>query len=150
MYSSSTPSVYGSDCPNVWSSTLPPGDGALAGDRVRVDLLHVGQHRLGLDLDAPARVEQRLDDDRRRRGADLGEHLAVGARDLLPVVRVDEEHARPDDVGEAGAGLLERPADELEAEPHLLVRALRRVAVARDRRRAGDVDLVRPATTARE
>jgi hypothetical protein len=24
MYSSSTPSVYGSLCPNLWSSTLPP------------------------------------------------------------------------------------------------------------------------------
>ena len=45
-------------------------DGALAGDRV-ADRSASRQHRVGLDLDPPARVEQALDDDRRRRGPDL-------------------------------------------------------------------------------
>ena len=77
------------------------------------------------------------------------EDLAVGARDLLPVGRVDDEHARADDVGEARPRLLERVADELEAEAHLVVRALRRLAF-------GGIGAVpatwtgRPATSARE
>ena len=73
----------------------------------------------------------------------------MGAGDLLPVVDVDEVKARSDDVGEADARSPERLADELEAEPCLLVGALRRVGLCRDRRRAGHVDPP-PATTARE
>ena len=56
---------------------------ALAGDRRREDLLHVGQyHRLGLDLDEPARVEQLRDDPGRRRPR-RRERLAVRAADLV-------------------------------------------------------------------
>ena len=105
----------------------------------RVDLLHPGS-TASASISTRQRGSSSPVDDRRRRGADLGEHLAVRARDLLPVGRVDDEDPRPDDVGEAGARLLERLADELEAEAHLLVRALRRIAVPRDRRRARDVD----------
>ena len=60
-----------------------------------------GKDGFGLDLDAPLRVEELFDGDHGGGGADVGEDLAVGAADLLPVFGVGEVHARADDVLEA-------------------------------------------------
>ena len=114
-------------------------DGALARDRRRIDLLH-GSTRLRLDLDLPARVEQATDHEHRARRPDLGKDLAVRASDFLPVVRLRQVDPGPDDIREARAGFGERVADDLEAELCLLVGALGRLAFARDRCRAGDVN----------
>ena len=78
MNSSSTPSVYGSPEPKWWSSTL----GVLGPSGVPSG----PDHRLGLDLDEPARVEQ-LGDDAGRRRARGAERLAVGAADRVDVAR---------------------------------------------------------------
>ena len=45
-------------------------------------------HGVGLDLDLPARVQERRHDHHRRRRPDLAEHLTVDASDLGPVLRV--------------------------------------------------------------
>ena len=96
-------------------------------------------HRLGLDLDLPGRVEQRRDD-AGRGGPRLAEDLAVRARHVRPVRAIGDEHPRAHDVVDRRAGALERLGDDREAEPRLLVGALgRRRAVRRDRRGAGDV-----------
>ena len=123
---------------------------ALARDRVGVDLLHVAENGVGFDLDPPARVEQALDDDGGRRGPDLREHLAVRSRDLLPVLHVRQVDARSHDVREAGTCLAERAAEDLEAQPRLLVGARR---ADRPRRGIGavpDTCTWPPLTTARE
>src|SRR3954471_23379363 len=98
MYSSSTPSVYGSPDPNLWSRTLAPAPGAATlplpvidggkicsivakyrrAERSSTDV------RLSLDLDEPARVEQ-TGHDPGRRGACLAERVAVRAGDLVDV-----------------------------------------------------------------
>ncbi len=62
----------------------------------------------------------------------------------------DDEHPRPDDVLESGAGPFERFAHDLEAEPHLVVGAVRRITLLRDRRGSRDMDVPARLTTARE
>ena len=62
MYSSSTPSVYGSLEPKRWSSTLAS---VVAGVREACPVtILLTDHRLGLDLDEPARIEQARHDGR--------------------------------------------------------------------------------------
>ena len=86
MYSSSTPSVYGSLVPEGVVEHAPAGRElrALARDRRRDQRIghaktisrrfagrkraSLGKERVGLDLDLPARVEQPRDDEHRRRG----------------------------------------------------------------------------------
>ena len=93
--------------PKRWSSTLA----RLSPARSRRPMMSAGttcllmQHRVGLDLDLPARVEQRRDDAGRRR-PHLPEDLAMRAGDLGPVRRVGDEHPCADDVLRATA----RPA----------------------------------------
>ena len=116
MYSSSTPSVYGSLVPNAWSSTLPPGgkleplpviDGGISESLMPGRYPQVcaeesggslGEECVGLDLDAPGGIEQAGDHEHRRRGRVLAEELTVRASDRLPVGRIDEVDARADDV----------------------------------------------------
>src|ERR1700751_3409386 len=105
MYSSSTPSVYGSLAPNAWSSTLPPGgkleplpviDGGMSESFMRGPYpaglqeesagwarqrASFGKERFRLDLDLPRGVEHAGDDEHRRRGKDRIEQLAVRTSD---------------------------------------------------------------------
>jgi hypothetical protein len=84
-----------------------------------------GEDGLGLDLDQPGGVEQGRHDHRGRGRADLAEDLAVRAGDLLPEPGVGEVHPGADHVLIAGAGLRERLADQVQADPGLLVGAFR-------------------------
>src|SRR5262249_17609260 len=106
MYSSSTPSVYGSLAPNAWSRTLPPGGNCeplpVIEGGMRESLMRgrypralqeesfgsFGEKRVGLDLDLPGWIEQRADDQHRRCGRVLPKQLAVRPPDRLPVVGV--------------------------------------------------------------
>jgi DNA-binding CsgD family transcriptional regulator len=65
---------------------------AKLGVRSRVEL------SLRLHLDVPAAVEQGGNDEHRRRGADVGEHLAVGGHRALGVRVRGEERPRAHDV----------------------------------------------------
>ena len=79
----------------------------------------------------------------RVRRADVAEDLGVRAGEAVEVVGVDEVDARAHDVLEARPRLLQRGADELEADVRLVVDVLgRRRAVGRVRRRPGDVHAV--------
>ena len=90
-------------------------------------------------------------DDHRARWTDVGEKLAVGSADLLPVGGRGQEGSRADDVLGAGTGFPKRLYDDLETAPRLAVRVGRRVgAVGHHRRRAGDVDRVADNDGARE
>src|SRR5881396_1357819 len=79
MYSSSTPSVYGSLAPNLWSSTLtsPSPKPPLPLPVIEVGKSCLSDICLHLDLDEPPRIEQ-LDDDAGARRPGLSEHLTVG------------------------------------------------------------------------
>ena len=93
MYSSSTPSVYGSAFRTCGRARCRCGASPLP-------VIEVGgsasRHvRFRLDLDTPARVEQGLDDDCGRGRADSQGHLAVRATDLLEVVRLNQVDAGP-------------------------------------------------------
>ena len=73
--------------PNVWSSTLPACSAPLPVIDGRECLLAASRkHRLDLDLDLPARVEERREDGRVR-GPHVGEDLAVRAREAVEVRR---------------------------------------------------------------
>src|SRR4051812_28258306 len=123
MYSSSTPSVYGSDAPKRWSRTLAswlplltpnlPSGEVSHGDPAKAGASGRGSpdHRLGLDLDAPARVEElRADPAQRRPGG--GDRLAVCAADRADVLGARDVDPRPQDVVEARGGLAERARDD--------------------------------------
>src|SRR6266536_852560 len=87
----------------------------------------------------PARIEE-LRDDTSRCGTDGREHLAVRARDAVPVFRGRDVHPRAHDVLGPRACLGERVDDDREAAPSLLVRVVRRrSAVRHDGRRPRDV-----------
>src|SRR6476659_1221553 len=106
MYSSSTPSVYGSLAPKAWSSTLPPGgnleplpviDGGMSesfmrgpypcglqedsADRAWRRAPFGKERRVRLDLDRARGVEHPRDDEHRRRSNDRTEQLAVRTSD---------------------------------------------------------------------
>ena len=81
-----TPAPPPYSCP-VTNSILDPGA-----------LSSVVHHGVDLDLDEPPRIHEARHHDHRVRGTHLGEHLAVGPTDLLPVLRVHQVAARPDDV----------------------------------------------------
>lgn len=72
------------------------------------------------------------------------------ATDLIGVGRVDEEHARANDVVERSAGFLEGQPDDLEAARGLGVRILVDVAVGPDGRRARNQDSISDAERAAE
>src|SRR6476469_229368 len=150
MYSSSTPSVYGSPLPNECSSTLPwvasPLLVMLGGTTLSMPGCYgsaLGNDCVRLDFDQPARVEQRGHDQHRRRRLGLAEDLAVGAADLRPVLGTCQVDPRADDVLRACADLGERGHDDLQAAARLAVRVCGRfAAVGHDRRGAGDGDVV--------
>ncbi len=98
---------------------------------------------VGLDLDAPPRVEERAHDDHRARRAHVSEHLAVCASHLFPVGRVDQVRAGADDVLRPRARLAERFQHDLEASLHLAERIRGRLGVSRHhRRRPRDEDAI--------
>src|SRR5437660_9379703 len=117
MYSSSTPSVNGSPLPKAWSRTLPPsanpaplpvmlgGVTCLSTSEVLLD------DRVRLDLDEPARVEERRDDERRCGRSRLAEHLGMRAADLDDVLGPRQVETRPDDVGRRRSDLGQRGGD---------------------------------------
>ena len=111
------------------------------------DRFYSGDDGFGLDLDAPLRVEQLFDGDHGGCGADVGEDLAVGTPDLLPVLGMGEVDARTDDVLERGAGVVECGLDELEDGAGLVGG---RKVVRADGAGSGDVDDVADANGARE
>ena len=86
----------------MWSSTLPPSIALLPVIDAGRSASHCGEHRLGLDLDPPARVEQPV-----TIAVDAGRISA----NTSPCARaissqsagVDDEHPRADDVGEGRA-----------------------------------------------
>src|SRR5437762_4368083 len=157
MYSSSTPSVYGSPFPNRWSSTLASSPAAL---RAPLPVIDGGKicftersipgsrhpdHGFGLDLHEPARIEQRRDDARGGR-SDVRERLAVRAPDVVDEGGGSDEDPGAHDVVEGRARFGEGALDDPEAHARLLVRRLRRIGVTRhDRRGTGDPDLVADA-----
>ena len=138
MNSSSTPSVKGGPAPKRWSRTLgAPRDPAPSAPRSS----GLPDHRLDLDLDAPAGIEQRGHDGGRGRTR-RAERLQVRAADGRDVGGVGQEDAATHDVGEARAGLGEGGGDDREAEASLLVGLRRRLGVSgHDRGGAGDPDL---------
>src|SRR6478672_2702434 len=163
MYSSSTPSVYGSLAPKAWSSTLPPGgnleplpviDGGMSESFMRGPYPHGLQEesadrawqrasfgkerRVRLDLDLPRGVEHPRDDEHRRRREDRTEQLAVRTSDRLPIGRIDEVDASPDDVLGPRAELTQCVHDDLEATLRLFVRIVR---IETDGSRSGDIDV---------
>lgn len=111
------------------------------------DRFYSGDDGFGLDLDAPLRVEQLFDGDHGGCGADVGEDLAVGTPDLLPVLGMGEVDARADNVLERGAGVVECGLDELEDGASLVGGG---EIVGADRAGSGDVDDVADANGARE
>src|SRR6476659_3493879 len=95
---------------------------------------------VGFDLHHHARVEQGADLEHGGDGTDVGEDLAVGAPDDLPLRDVGDEHARAHDVLQARADLRER---RLDVGERLLgldvgVAGAGDGAVLRRRRAAGD------------
>lgn len=119
------------------------GFGNLLSDRDHTPALLIGNHRRGLDLDEPTRVDQFGDGDRRVGGANIAEGLSVRAPDFLEVARVDKVDARSHDVLEGGTGFRERLRDDLEATFRLSVGVGRRIGtVGHDRSGSGDPDLV--------
>ena len=75
--------------------------------------------RLGLDLDHPARVDERCDDDHRRRRLGLAEELAMGLADGDGELGIGDEHrVRTTSAGRASSSA-ERRDDDLEAAPRL-------------------------------
>src|SRR5690348_16982938 len=118
MYSSSTPSVYGSLEPNAWSRTLPPAgkpdplpviEGGISASVMPGRYLRslqeesagrrsLGQDRVCLDLDEPAWVDESGHDDVRVGRPDRAEHFAVRAGDLLEDVGARCVDPGPDDV----------------------------------------------------
>src|SRR3954469_18972397 len=66
---------------------------------------------VGFDLHHHARVQQRADLEHGGDGTDVGEDLAVGTPDGLPLRDVGDEHARAHDVLQARADLGERRLD---------------------------------------
>ena len=101
------------------------------------------QQGLGLELHQPGGVEQAGHDHRGRGGPDRGEDLAVRAGDLPPVLGGGQVHAGADHVLQAGSGLGQGRADQVQAEPGLGVRAGRgRASAGRHRRGARHQDPV--------
>src|SRR5712691_362253 len=70
---------------------------------------------LGLDLDLPSLVQQRLDDDHGRCGPGAAHHLAVRASDCLAVRDVRDEHPRAHHLVDRRAGIAQRGGNDLEA-----------------------------------
>ena len=99
---------------------------------------HSGSEGVGLDLDLPGRIERPGDDEHRRGGTNLAEHLAVRASDRLPVGRVDDVDPRADHVLGLGAELAQGFHDDRQAALRLLVRVVRLDA---DGSGPGDVDV---------
>ena len=124
MYSSSTPSVYGSPLPNLWSSTLAAG----ASTR---PVIEEGRSCF-TGVTASASISTFHAGSR----SPLTTHVAAGrtSRNASPCARATSGQCsgavtyirRPHDVLEARPGTLERLADEREAQRSLLVGALRR------------------------
>ncbi len=86
------------------------------------------EHRVGLDLDPPSRIEERAHHHHRAGRPHLGEDLTVGAADLLPIAGVAQVHARPHDVLRSGTGLAQCGDHDLPAARGLAVRVDGRVA----------------------
>jgi hypothetical protein len=103
----------------------------------------IRERGFGLDLYQPGGIEQAGHDHRGGGGPDRGEDLAVRAGDLFPVLRAGQVHAGADYVIQAGSGLGQRFADQVQAEPGLGVRAGRgRAAAGWHRRGSGHQDPV--------
>ena len=141
MYSSSTPSVYGSLFPNaVVEHADLPGTGAeraLAGDRRGKDLLHVWSITASASISTSHRGSSSCVTMPGGRGTGGREGRAVRAADLVDRRRVGDVDPCPHDVVERRTRFGERALDDRQADLRLLVRAGRRVGVARhDRRRA--------------
>ena len=103
---------------------------------------------LGLDLHAPARVEQGGHHHHGRRGARVGERLPVRRRDAGRIGRVGEVYPRAHDVLERGARLGEGAGDDLEAARRLGEGIGVDRAVGLDRRTTRDIDPVADANRA--
>src|SRR6478672_1739135 len=69
---------------------------------------------VGLDLDEPVWIDEARNSEDARRRADVAEHLAMDAADLLPMGNVHEVDARAHHLLEPGARILQRLADDLE------------------------------------
>src|SRR5262245_3984985 len=125
MYSSSTPSVYAPPSPKRWSRTLDSSS---------------GDNRVHLDLEQPARIDERVHGHGRVHGPDVAEDLCVRPRHLVEVGGRRDEDARAHDVLEPCAELLQRGTDDLEAAAGLAVGVRRGIGVAgHGRRGAGHV-----------
>src|SRR3954454_5286128 len=126
MYSSSTPSVYGSPFPNRCSSTLAWSPGVLCAPLPVIDggkICFTGgsipasrqpDHCFGFDLDEPARIEQ-AGDDARGRGPGVRDRLSVRAPDVVDEGGVGDEDPGAHDVVERGARFGESALDDPEA-----------------------------------
>ena len=69
-------------------------------------------NRIRFDFDQHPRIDQRPDFDHARRWSNGTEDRAVRSADRFPVARdVDDEHARPDDVGQCTARLFDGGGD---------------------------------------
>src|SRR5947209_1851619 len=136
MYSSSTPSVYLSPFPKLWSRTLAPAppapieplpviDGGkicfMPGSIPRSATSHSRTwfaartrfghpYRFSFDFYDPTSVEQLRDDPRRSR-ASAGERLAVRAADVVDVRRLGHVDARAHDVVQRRPRFGERALD---------------------------------------
>ena len=105
-YSSSTPSVYGSLCPNVWSSTLAREPGV---PELPLPVMSAGISCLRHPITASASISTFQDGSSNdvttqvAAGRRLAEDLAVGARHVRPVRAIGDEHPRAHDVVDRGA-----------------------------------------------
>src|SRR5215470_13354931 len=159
MYSSSTPSVYGSLAPKAWSSTLPPGgncepfpvmeggisESVMPGryppclqEESGAWRASFGKECVGLDLNLPGWIEQPLDHQHGRRRRMRPEHLTVCHTDRLPVGGVDEVDASTNDMLGRCADFVKCIDDDRQAAPRLLVRVS---GLDTDRGGSGDVDV---------
>ena len=97
---------------------------------------------VGLDLYSPPRIEEPSNDDEAGDRSDLPEYLAVNRGHGFAVLRIDEEHARSDDIADCRIGVMQRLFDDLKASTTLHANVVVDVPARPDRGRRGDEDLL--------
>jgi len=97
---------------------------------------------VGLDLYSPARIKEPSNDDEAGNRSDLPKYLAVNRGHGLAVLRIEEEHARSDDITDCRIGFVQRLLDDLKASTTLNADVVVDVSVRPDRGRGGDEDLL--------